>query len=95
MSEVLAIANLTEGAGAKRNYIYSDFCGSMQEWMTQDGDEIYLQGHFFDQDGYREKSYVIAILRKSSVTGEYEEIIWLGPNLQTGEDIFTKQSSEK
>jgi hypothetical protein len=87
-SEVLSAAGLTEKDGAKRISYYADICGSMEEWVTSTGDELYVQGHFFDQEGYREEPYIIGILRLASKTGKGDEVVWSGLNLQTGTDVF-------
>ena len=86
--EVLRVAGLTEQDGAKRISYYADLCGSMEEWITSTGDEIYVQGHFFDQNGFRKEPYIIGILRRAKQTRKLDEVIWSGLNLQTGVDIF-------
>ena len=87
-TEVLRVAGLTEQDGAKRISYYADLCGSMEEWITSTGDQIYVQGHFFDQNGFREEPYIIGILRRAKQTRKLDEVIWSGLNLQTGVDIF-------
>lgn len=87
-SEVLRVAGLTEADGAKRISYYADPCGSMEHWITNTGDKIYVQGHFFDQDGYREEPYIIGVLRLAEESESKDVVIWSGLNLQTGTDMF-------
>ena len=87
--EVLRVAGLTEQDGSKRVSYYADTCGSIEEWVTSTGDKFYVQGHFFDQNGYRKEPYIIAVLRLRSKTEKGNDVIWSGVNLQTGIDIFS------
>ena len=92
-SEVLRVAKLTEEDGAKRVSYYADICGSMEEWITSSGEKIYVQGHFFDQNGYREEPYIIGIMRLDGESGGRDEVIWSGLNLQSGTDMFAAWSN--
>lgn len=66
----------------------------MEEWITSTGDEIYVQGYSFDQNGFREEPYIIGILRRAKETRKLDEVIWSGLNLQTGIDIFTSAKAK-
>lgn len=71
-SELLRVAGLTEQDGARRIAYFANICGSMEEWVTRNGDELYVQGNFFDQAGYRKEPYIIGILRLASKTRSVE-----------------------
>ena len=91
--EFLARAGLTEEAGATRTSYFATLCGSMEEWTTVNGERYYIQGHFFDSNGYREEPYVIAAMRYERES-ERREVVWSGLNLQTGKDIFASLAKQ-
>ena len=87
------MARLTEEDGAKRISYYADICGSMEEWITDTGEKIYVQGYFFDQNGYRKEPYIVGIVRRTTETEGEDEIIWSGLNLQSGTYMFAARSN--
>ena len=93
--EFLARAGLTEEAGATMTSYFSTLCGSMEEWTTTNGERYYVQGHFFDSDGYREEPYIIAAMRFEGESEHPSEVVWSGLNLQTGKDIFAPLAKQE
>jgi hypothetical protein len=93
--EFLAHAGLTEEAGATRTTYFATLCGSIEEWTTANGERYYVQGHFFDSDGYRDEPYIIAVKRYLGEAEHPGEVVWSGLNLQTGEDIFVPVAKQE
>ena len=64
-------------------------CIRDREWETRNGQRFKLQGSFFLKDDIAEKPYVIAIIEMPVTEGAKERILWSGPNLRDGTDIYS------
>jgi len=60
----------------------------MEEWETKSGSRFYIQGAFVTKESVRKEPYIIVIMRKASSANEDDLVLWSGPNLHDGKDIY-------
>ena len=87
--KVIRLSGLSEKLGDTQLSYLATLCGSVEEWETRNGQRFKLQGSFFLKDDIAEKPYVIAIIEMPVTEGEKERILWSGPNLRDGTDIYS------
>ena len=87
--DFLLLAGLSDGEEVQQLSYFATLCGSMETWKIQSGATIYIQGSFIEKEGSRKEPYIIAVIKMKDDKNTKEKVLWSGPNLFDGQDIYS------